>query len=246
MRKQGIRFGLAAILLQIAGVVTGVPPVSAGAAGCSYPILSLSEVTQRSPTAVVASVVREQPDGSGGFTSTLRISGLIKGGAVPPVITVNGLGRLAEDCQGGPRLHRGSRYVLFLAREGAEPNLIWSIVDAEGGVYQIAADGVRFPPDHPGGAVMPVALAAADLVRNVGIIAGADPARIEDLVTTSALPETLDAPLSAPTAQHAWYARLAALPRRETSLAVAAAAVLIASLTFLLWHPSGRDLYRRP
>ncbi len=237
--RHGVWLGAILVLLSLVGKTRA----GAVAAACSYPILSLSEVTQRAPNAVLASVIREQPDGSGGFSSVLKISGLIKGRPLSPVITINGLGHPAEDCNGAPRLQRGNRFVLFLSREGQDANTIWSVVDAVGGVYQLTSAGVRFPPDQPGGQPQQVALTPADFVRNVGIISGADPARIEDLVNSNGLLYSLDRGSSLPAEHHSLFDRL---PRRETSLAIAAAAVLVASLTYLFWRPAGPRFSRRP
>ena len=239
-------------ILFVGALVIGAAALAAGsvarandhaAAACDYPILSLADATHQAQTAVIADVIRERPAPANGYDSTLRVAGVIKGRSTGPVVTINGLGHLEDDCTGGPRLTRGNRYVLFLAWDEGAPAATWGLTDGEGGVYRLANDGVRFPPDHALGQPQQVAIASADFVRNVGILAGADQSRIEALISQLGLSETFER--SAATASSDQQSLIDRLPKRETLLAVAAAAVLFASLVFLLWHPSEPRLPRR-
>ena len=237
-------------ILFVGALVIGAAALAAGSvaranahAACDYPILSLADATHQAQTAVIADVIRERPAPANGYDSTLRVAGVIKGRSTGPVVTINGLGHLEDDCTGGPRLTRGNRYVLFLARDEGAPAATWGLTDGEGGVYRLANDGVRFPPDHALGQPQQVAISSADFVRNVGIVAGADQSRIEALVSQLGLSETFDRSAApSPSDQKPLIDRL---PKRETLLAVAAGAVLFASLVFLLWHPSEPRLPRR-
>jgi hypothetical protein len=229
-----VRF-LCAVTVAVA-LLACVPAVSLEAqATCSYPILSLGQEVGRAPLIVVADVARERPDGSGGFFSTLRIRGVLKGRPPGPDVTLYNLGHPSGACDGGPRLPRGGRYMLFLNGDPTDPNSVWGLVDVDGGVYQIAADGVRTPPEHPGGQPGRLPVAQAEFIRDVGTLAGTDAARVEGVISSLGLAETVEQAAPAPSEQKSIFDRL---PRRETSLAIAAGAVLIASLTFLLWRPA--------
>jgi len=244
MRNGPILF-VGALLIGAAALASGsVARANAhAAAACDYPILSLADATHQAQTAVIADVIRERPAPANGYDSTLRVAGVIKGRSTGPVVTINGLGHLEDDCTGGPRLTRGNRYVLFLAWDEGAPAATWGLIDGEGGVYRLAKDGVRFPPDHALGQPQQVAIASADFVRNVGILAGADQSRIEALISQLGLSETFDrSAADSPSDQKSLFDRL---PKRETLVAVAAAAVLFASLVYLLWRPSEPRLPRR-
>jgi hypothetical protein len=125
-----------------------------------------------------------------------------------------------------------------LNRDGDGQNAAWSMVDAEGGVYQIGPGRVRFPPAQAGGASQTVAITPAELVRNVGIASGVDSSRVEALIGDLGLPDTIDTA----TAAQAQKSRsvFTQIPSRETALAIAAGAILLASLTYLLWSPGDR------
>ena len=242
MRNGPILF-VAALLIGAAALASGSVARANAHAACDYPILSLADATHQAQTAVIADVIRERPDPANGYDSTLRVAGVIKGRSTGPVVTINGLGHLEDDCTGGPRLTRGNRYVLFLARDEGAPAATWGLTDGEGGVYRLANDGVRFPPDHALGQPQQVAISSADFVRNVGILAGADQSRIEALISQLGLSETFDRSAAAsPSDQKSLIDRL---PKRETLFAVAAAAVLFASVVYLLWRPSEPRLPRR-
>lgn len=236
------RRGFSPLLVAAVLLAISLSPAAPASAGCNYPLLSLADVTRQAQSAVIADVIRERPDQVAGYDSTLRVVGVIKGRATGPVITIDGLGHLQDDCQGGPRLTRGNRYVVFLDQDGAGASSAWSLIDAEGGVYRLASDGTRFPPQHPLGQPESVALAPADFVRNVGIVAGVDQSRIEALIGQLGLPETIDRPSSSPSEHRSLLDRL---PKRQTSLAIAAGAAFIASLLFLLWRPGDPHLPRR-
>lgn len=214
-------------------------------AACSYPIFSLDQIVQRAPVAVIADVLRERPDDAGGISSTLQIRGTLKGRPPGPAVMLSGLGQIDSQCAGGPRLQRGNRYVLFLSRDRETPDAVWSLVDADGGVYQLTSAGVRFPPEHAGGSPQAMSVPPAELVRDIGLLVRGNAARIEDLITTLNLPEQIDEPPSAAKSQ-SLQARLSSLPRRETGLAIAAAAVLTAGLAYLLWRPAELDRFHRP
>ncbi|HZU77614.1 MAG TPA: hypothetical protein VFA70_12675 [Dehalococcoidia bacterium] len=235
----------AALLVAFAAL----PPAPAGnaraQAACDYQILQLGDVVQQAPLIVLADAIREQRDLVGGYTTTVRVLGALKGRMNAPELAVGNLGHLDIDCQGGPRLPRGGRYVLFLTRAGNDPSSAWSLVDQEGGVYQLTSAGVRFPPAQTGGPTQLLPIPAAEFIRDVGdSLLRDDPARIESLISDNQLPETLpsrSAATAAP-AEKPWYERL---PRRGTAVAVAGLAVLLASLTYLLWRPAPVDPYRR-
>lgn len=227
------------VVLTLAPAADRSRPVAAAA--CSYPILPLGQIAQRAPVAVVADVIRERPDDTGGYSATLRVRGTLKGRPPGPVLQLSGLGLLGNQCSGGPRLPRGNRYLLFLAAEGQGANLVWSLFNLEGGVYQLSPTGARLPPEQSGGRPQTLAIAPAEMVRDAGIVAGEDPGKIEALVAAAGLAETLDPPPAAPPAKPL----LARLPRRESLLAIAAAAILLAGLTYLLWRPHDLGLRRR-
>lgn len=226
----------------VAAVVVGLPliaiaPIQRAVAACDYPILPLGQEVGRAPLIVVGDVTRERPDGAGSFTSTVRIRGVLKGRAPGPDVALYGLGHPGGDCSGGPRLPRGGRYVLFLSGDPTQPNAVWGIVDIDGGVYQLALDGVHGPPQQPNGKSDLLVEASADLVRDVGRLAGTDSARTEDIVSSLGIPEDVQTvATAAPTGDH--KSIFDHLPNRQTALAIAAGAVLLASLTFLLWRPA--------
>jgi hypothetical protein len=214
-----------------------VTPIQRAAAACDYPILPLGQEVGRAPLIVVGDVNRERPDGAGTFTSIVRIRGVLKGRPPGPDVALTGLGHPDGDCAGGPRLPRGGRYVLFLTGDPTQPNAVWGIVDVDGGVYQLALDGVHGPPQQPNGKPELLVEAPADLVRDVGRLAGTDSGRVEDIVSSLGIPEDVQTVGAEPETEH--KSLLDHLPNRQTSLAIAAGAVLLASLTFLLWRPAG-------
>lgn len=219
-----------ALLLIAAG------PVQRVAAACDYPILPLGQEVGRAPLIVVGDVTRERPDGDGSFTSTVRIRGVLKGRPPGPDVALSGLGHPAGDCSGGPRLPRGGRYVLFLTGDPTQPNAVWGIVDVDGGVYQLALDGVHGPPQQPNGKADLLVEAPADFVRDVGRLAGTDAGRVEDLVSSLGISDGVQTVASASAGEQ--KSLLDRLPNRQTALAIAAGAILLASLTFLLWRPA--------
>lgn len=232
----------AALLVLVGGRAATAAPAQAG---CNYPINTLEQEVRAAPVVVLADAVREQQDNLGSFATTLRVLGTLKGRVTTPVIRIGDLGHVAIDCQGGPRLSRGNRYVLFLSGTGPDANVTWSLVNAEGGVYQIAADGVRFPPQQAGGTPEQSNIPPAEFLRDVGSSLLRDnPAEIEGIIQSLNLPETVSsaaAPAASP--ERPWYERV---PRREAAVAVAGGAIMLASLIFLLWRPGGPDPYRRP
>ncbi len=234
---------MAAVVLLLCTMTTGPGTASAS---CALPILPLADATRQAPTAIIADVIREQADETGGYTSTLRVVGLIKGRATGQAITIAGLGHAEDDCLAGLRLTRGNRYVLLLTHSGPDSAPVWALSDGPGSVYQLGTAGVQFPPERAGGQPQSVQISAADFVRNVGIITGADHARIEDLIGQLGLSETTEAVAAPATADRSFLSHLSRLPRRETSLVVAATAVLVASLLFLLWPSTGANFSRRP
>ena len=236
MRRCSAAMVLVVTALALAGWLAAANGAPVAVAACDYPILPLGQIAQRAPVAVVADVIRERADDTGGFTSTLRVRGTVKGRPPGPVLALGGLGLLDSQCSGGPRLPRGNRYLLFLAADGQGANLSWSLFNLEGGVYQLGLAGARIPPEQSGGRPQTLAIAPAEMVRDAGIVAGEDAGKIEALIAAVGLAETLDLPPAAPPAKPL----LARLPRRDSLLAVAAAAILLAGLTYLLWRP--RDL----
>jgi hypothetical protein len=238
LARAAAQLALSALLVAVVGADRG----SIALAACTYSVLSLGQVAQQAPVAVIGDVQREQPDGAGGFVSTIRVRGVIKGRPPGPYVRLSGLGHLAQDCQGGPRLARGGRYVLFLSvAPGADPT--WSLFDQDGGVYQLTAQGTRTPPDRGGDAPQLRAIAPAELVRDAGIMAGADSARIEDLIQTLNLSETVDAPPPSPASHRSWWPPHP--PPQALLLAIAAGAVTVAGLTYLLWRPPTKPMRRR-
>ncbi len=217
-----------------AGLLTGSHP----AASCAYPMLSLQQIAQRAPDAVVADVTRERPDATGGYTSTLRIRGVIKGRSPGPALALTGLGLLDETCSGGPRLRTGGRYVLFLTSGGSGQNANWFLYDFDGGVYQLASGETWYPPDEPGGEPQSQQVPAAELIRRVGAYAHTDPDRIQSLIDSLNLPEAFDAQPLHPTSRHSripgWIPR--SFPSRAQSLSVAAVAIMLAGLVYLVWR----------
>jgi hypothetical protein len=211
-------------------------------AACTYPMLSLGQVAQAAPVAIVGDVFREQSDDAGGYTSTLRVLGVVKGRSPGPAVRLQGLGHLGDNCMGGPRLPLGGRYLLFLAPEPAGGDTRWSLVDQDGGVYQMTSQGALFPPAVPAGTPELQPIPAAELVRDVGSAARLNQAHVDDLVSSLNLAETIDAPPRAPV-HHSLLPT--SMPPQTLSLAIAAAAVMLAGLTYLLWRQPPRQA-RRP
>ncbi len=233
---------LLAAVLATGTSVNALGPVRAQAA-CDYPLLPLAQLVQQTPVIVLADVIRERTADGASFVSTLRVLSALKGRTATPDISLAGLGHLNLDCKGGPRLLRGNRYVLFLSSSGADSAAVWSLTDHEGSVFQVTNAGVSFPPEQPGGNPQVLPVAPAEFLRDVGIsLLGDDPARIESLIADNGLVETVERPPVAP-AQKPWYQRL---NRQNTAIGVAGAAVMLASLLFLLWRPKEPDPYRRP
>jgi hypothetical protein len=200
-------------------------------------------LAQQAPVIILADAIRERTADSASFVTTLRVLSALKGRTSTPDISVGDLGHLNLDCQGGPRLLRGNRYVLFLSRNGADLAAIWSLTDHEGSVFQVTNAGVRFPPERAGGNPQLLPVAPAEFMRDVGVsLLGDDPTRIESLIADNGLVETIERPPPAPSEKQ-WYRRL---DRQNTAIAVAGGAVLVASLVFLLWRPKEPDPYRRP
>jgi hypothetical protein len=210
---------------------------------CDYQILPLAQLVQQTPVIVLADAIRERTADGASFITTLRVLSALKGSTSTPDISIGDLGHLDLDCQGGPRLLRGNRYMLFLTRSGADPAVVWSLSDFDGSVFQITNAGVRFPPERPGSTPQLLPVAPGEFMRDVGVsLLGDDPARIESLIADNGLVETIERPPVAPP-QKPWYQRL---DRQNTAIAVAGGCVMLASLLFLLWRPKAPDPYRRP
>jgi hypothetical protein len=205
-------------------------------AACGDALPTLGAVARAAPVAVLADVVREPVNDAGGFDATVRVRAVIKGLTPGPVVLLRDLGDPTDQsCSLAPALARGGRYVLFLNGDGQGPNAVWSLVGGPAGAYQLSSRGTIAPPDVAGGKAQTLPIPPAQLVRQVGKAADVNAAHIEDVIDNNNLAETLDRSqaAAAPTARPFWQA----LPLRETALAVAAAAGVIAALVYLLWRP---------
>lgn len=230
--------GAVAVALLLFGALWSVRgPVRPLQAACGAPPLQLGQEVGRSPLIIVGDVIRERPGDAAGLDSTIRVRGILKGRAPGPDVALLGLGHPQGGCTGGPRLPRGGRYVLFLNGDPTDPNAVWGLVGGDDGVYQLATDGVHGPPQQPNGKPELLVEAPADLVRDVGRLAGADSALVEDIISSLGIPEGVQPAVApAPATEH--KSLLDRLPNRQAALAIAAGAILLASLTFLLWRPA--------
>jgi hypothetical protein len=231
----------------IAGVITGAAALLAPAgarAACGDPLPPLGAVARSAPVVVLADVLREPVNQAGGFDATMRVRAVIKGPPPGPVVLLRDLGDPTDQsCALPPALARGGRYVLFLNGNGQGPNAIWSLVNGQAGVYQLSTRGTIAPPEVAGGKPQVLPIPPAELIRDVGTAAALDAAHVEAIITDDALAETLDQPqAAAPATKHFWQT----LPLRETALAVAAAAGVLAALVYLLWRPREALDGRRP
>ncbi|GEM_PF-2217442 len=227
---------LTALVLAFA-LSTLLRPPNGARAACGDALPPLGAVARSAPVAVLADVLREPVNDAGGFDATMRIRAVIKGLAPGPVVLLHNLGDPADQsCASAPALVRGGRYVLFLAVDGQGQNAVWSLVDGPAGVYQLSARGTIAPPERAGGKAQLLPIPPAELLRDIGTAAAADTAHVEDIIANNALAETLDRlqTPAAPAAKPFWQT----LPLRETALAVAAAAAVIAALVYLLWRPA--------
>lgn len=211
-------------------------PATARAA-CGDPLLTLGAVARTAPVVVLADVLREPVNQAGGFDATVRVRAVIKGPPPGPVVLLRNLSDPTDqDCASVPALARGGRYVLFLNGDGQGPNAIWSLVDGQAGVYQLSTRGTLAPPDTAGGKPQVLPIPPAELLRDVGTAAAVNAAHVEGIISDDALSETLDQPQpsAAAVSKPFWQT----LPLRETALAVAAAAGVVAALVYLLWRPA--------
>jgi len=206
-------------------------------AACGDELPPLGAVARSAPVAVLADVIREPVNAAGGFDASMRVRAVIKGVTPGPVVLLRDLGDPTDQsCADAPALARGGHYVLFLAGDGQRPNTAWSLVGGAAGVYQLSARGTIAPPERAGGKLQLLPIPPAELLRDVGSAGAVDAAHIEEIIANNALAETLDRPrlAAAPAAKPFWQT----LPLRETALAVAAAAGVIAALLYLLWRPA--------
>jgi len=218
------------------GAAALLAPAAARAA-CGDALPQLGAVARTAPVVVLADVLREPVNQAGGFDATMRVRAVIKGPPPGPVVLLRDLADPTDqNCASVPALVRGGRYVLFLNGSGQGPNAVWSLVDGQAGVYQLSTRGTIAPPDVAGGKAQLLPIPPAELVRDVGTAASVDAAHVEGIIADDALAETLDQPqaAAAPPAKHFWQT----LPLRETALAVAAAAGVLAALVYLLWRPT--------
>lgn len=232
------------VAVAASGAAALLTPAGARAA-CGDPLPPLGAVARSAPVVVLADVLREPVNQAGGFDATMRVRAVIKGPPPGPVVLLRDLGDPTDQsCALPPALARGGRYVLFLNGTGQGPNATWSLVDGQAGVYQLSTRGTIAPPDAAGGKAQVLPIPPAELVRDVGTAASVDAAHVEGIIADNALAEALDQPQAsaAPATKHFWQT----LPLRETALAVAAAAGVLAALVYLLWRPREALDGRRP
>ncbi len=236
---------VAACALAAVAIAAALPGPPGVRAACGDPLPALGAVARTAPVVVLADVLREPVNPAGGFDATVRVRAVIKGPPPGPVVLLRDLGDPTDQsCTSPPVLARGARYVLFLNGSGQGANAVWSLVGGQAGVYQLSTRGTIAPPDTAGGTPQVLPIPPAELLRDVGTAASVDAAHVEGIIADDALAETLDQPqvAAAAPARHFWQT----LPLRETALAVAAAAGVLASLLYLLWRPTELLRGRRP
>jgi hypothetical protein len=227
------------------GAIAVLPALGHALAACGDALPMLGAEARTAPVIVLADVLREPVNQAGGFDATMRVRAVIKGPPPGPVVLLRGLSDpLDQSCASVPALARGGRYVLFLNGDGQGPNANWSLVDGAAGVYQLSNRGTLAPPDTAGGKAQLLPIPPAELLRDVGTAAAVNAAHVEAIISDNALAETLDQPQAA--AALATKPFWQTLPLRETALAVAAAAGVIAALIYLLWRPAEALSDRRP
>ncbi len=245
LARVAARSVLAGVLAAVAAAAVALPAPPGVRAACGDPLPALGAIARTAPVVVLADVLREPVNQAGGFDATVRVRAVIKGPPPGPVVLLRDLGDPTDQtCTSPPALARGGRYVLFLNGAGQGANAVWSLVDGQAGVYQLSTRGTVAPPDVAGGKPQVLPIPPAELLRDVGTAASVNAAHVEAIIADAALAETLDQPqvaAAAPT-RHFWQT----LPLRDTALAVAAAAGVLASLLYLLWRPTELLRGRRP
>ena len=221
------------------GAAGGVLPARAQTTSCAVPVLSLEQITQQSSTAVIAAVKQESGNPVDGYSATLHIEGALKGLPPGPAIRLDGLGHPNGDCSGGPRLVAGPLYVLFLTKlDDAPPQqAAYALTDSDESVYTFDSNGTIFPADKVGGAPQLQPVAPAVFARDVGTLAGTDSARIDNLIATLALPDTISGASSPALAAAASGGPPRWLPSHTVIVAVGIGALTLALLTLVLWQP---------
>jgi hypothetical protein len=228
-----------AAVLALGGAVHGVLPARAQTAACAIPVLSLEQITQQSTTAVIALVTAERGDPVDGYASTLKIEGALKGLPPGPAIRLDGLGHPNGDCSGGPRLVAGPLYVLFLTKLDGAPagQASYALTDSDESVYTLTSNGAIFPADKEGGSPQLQPVAPAEFARDVGTLAGTDPARIENLIAALALPTTIGGTSGSAIAAPSGGGAPRWLPSHAAIVGVGIGALTLALLLLVLWQP---------